>query len=350
MQKPLSKRILNALLLLSLTIFAFWFALKDDYQLVLRQISKISWVWLVFILALGILYYILQGIVLYLIGRTYKKDMRVQDGIDNAFIAAFFNGVTPLGGGQVAQTYAFRKLRMKYHDIASTLWMDFFIFQSVVLIYAGLLIIFKFTFALEMFPQFLILIIVGFLVNSSVIVCLWTMIRFPKIYTKISAWIIRLLHRLHIIKDMESTTKKWNQQLLYFQQEVNKLKHFRKLIFQCGLLYVFRQTLFYILPFIVAYALGVHLPLSDLINVIAISAFIHMLNALTPLPGDTGWTETAFILLFGLVFGRTNASSVMILWRLSTYHLNVIIGGIRFMKVKSKKVKKAENTQIKSSE
>ena len=75
--------------------------------------------------------------------------------------------------------------------------------------------------------------------------------------------------------------------------------------------------------------------LSDLINVLLMSACIHMLNALTPLPGDTGWTESAFILIFAVLFGRTEASSVMILWRVATYHIQLIAGGIIFLYVKS---------------
>ena len=109
------------------------------------------------------------------------------------------------------------------------------------------------------------------------------------------------------------------------------------MILQCAGLYIVRQTLFYSLPFLVAHAIGLTVQLSDLLNIMAISAFIHMLNALTPLPGDTGWTETAFIILFSILFGKTNAGSVMILWRMSTYHLNVVIGGCRFLKVKSRK-------------
>ena len=63
------------------------------------------------------------------------------------------------------------------------------------------------------------------------------------------------------------------------------------------------MTIFYAIPYVAALALQVPLSLSDLINVLLMSACIHMLNALTPLPGDTGWTESAFILIFAVLFG-----------------------------------------------
>lgn len=64
---------------------------------------------------------------------------------------SFFNGVTPLGGGQVAQTYAFRKLDMQYSDIASVLWKDFFLYQSTVLFYVSILLLTRFSYAMEHF-------------------------------------------------------------------------------------------------------------------------------------------------------------------------------------------------------
>lgn len=151
MQTTWKKRILQILLLLSLTAFACWFALKDDCAEVLYNISHISWYWIVLIAVLGTAYYLLQGIVLYRIAKPYKTDIRIWDGIHNAYIAAFFNGVTPLGGGQVAQTYAFRKLDMQYSDIASVLWKDFFLYQSTVLFYVSILLLTRFPYAMEHF-------------------------------------------------------------------------------------------------------------------------------------------------------------------------------------------------------
>ncbi|MEF9962627.1 MAG: lysylphosphatidylglycerol synthase domain-containing protein, partial [Erysipelotrichaceae bacterium] len=79
---------------------------------------------------------------------------------------------------------------------------------------------------------------------------------------------------------------------------------------------------------------GIKLNLMDFMNIILMSCFIQMLNALTPLPGDTGWTESAFILIFCTLFSRVEASSIMILWRFVTYYLNLLIGGITFLTIK----------------
>ena len=329
MQTTLRKRILQILLLLSLT------ALKDDCEEVLYNISHISWYWIVVLIGLGTLYYLLQGIVLYRIARPYKVDIRIRDGIHNAYIAAFFNGVTPLGGGQVAQTYAFRKLHLQYSDIASILWKDFFLYQSTVLVYVSVLLLLRFTYALKHFQFYFFLVLLGFAINASVILILWTMARFPRLYVKISRGIVTIGYRFHIVKNKAYTLEKWQGQILYFNEEIKKLKQDGRMIVEAVLLNFLRMTIFYAIPYIAAIALQVPLALSDLINVLLMSACIHMLNALTPLPGDTGWTESAFILIFAVLFGRTDASSVMILWRVATYHIQILIGGSIFLYVKS---------------
>lgn len=284
---------------------------------------------------MGTLYYLLQGIVLYRIARPYKADIRIRDGIHNAYIAAFFNGVTPLGGGQVAQTYAFRKLHLQYSDIASILWKDFFLYQSTVLVYVSVLLLLRFTYALKHFQFYFFLVLLGFAINASVILILWTMARFPRLYVKISRGIVTIGYRFHIVKNKAYTLEKWQGQILYFNEEIKKLKQDGRMIVEAVLLNFLRMTIFYAIPFIAAIALQVPLALSDLINVLLMSACIHMLNALTPLPGDTGWTESAFILIFAVLFGRTDASSVMILWRVATYHIQILIGGSIFLYVKS---------------
>lgn len=325
----------QAALLLSLIAFAFWFALKDDYEQVLKNLSHVSMVWLCLILLCGILYYLLQGYMLYTITKPYKEEITLKDGCFNAYIAAFFNGVTPLGGGQVSQTYAFRKLAISYQDIASILWKEFFLYQSVVVGFACVLLFTHIPFSIEHFSAYFLLVIVGLLINASVIWILWTMSHFPKLYTKISSLVVNLAHKLHIIKKKEETLEKWNTQVRYFSKEINKLKQDKKLIIKGILINLIRQLIYYSIPYLVGMGLGLPLHPEDIITVLVLSCFIHMLNALTPLPGDSGWTESAFILIFGVMFGKINASSIMILWRTATYYLNILIGGILFLIFKS---------------
>lgn len=344
MKNTLRKNILQIGLLLCLITFAFWFALKDNMDGVFHSLRHVSIICLVAIILMGILYYLIQGYLLATIAKRYDPQIRMRDGVENAYIAAFFNGVTPLGGGQVAQTYAFRKLHLSYTDIASILWKDFFLYQSVVVGLAIFLLLVNLQYSFTTYPAFIWFVYLGLAINASVILILLTMSHFPRLYAKLSDWLVIFLHKLHIVKDEEATLAKWNAQVHYFSREVKKLKEDRPLIIKALLLNLIRQLIYYSIPFIIGVGLGLHLDLTDYATVLLLSCFIHMLNALTPLPGDTGWTETAFILIFSVVFHRVNASAIMILWRMSTYYISIIIGGFTFLRMKTRK----EQKQIKA--
>ncbi|MEG0470646.1 MAG: flippase-like domain-containing protein, partial [Longicatena sp.] len=145
---------------------------------------------------------------------------------------------------------------------------------------------------------------------------------------------VNLLHRMHIVKNKNATLEKWNYQVHYFADEVKSLKKDKKLLIKGILINIFRQVIYYSIPFFVGIGLGIPLDMGDFILVLLLSCCIHMLNALTPLPGDTGWTESVFIIIFGFVFQRVYASSIMILWRMATYYIHIMIGGITFLVVK----------------
>ena len=337
MKKTIQKNIFQILLLAVLITFAFWFALKDNMDGVIENLKHVSSICIILIIVMGILYYSLQGYLLFCIARKYQPSITFRDGLKNAYTAAFFNGVTPLGGGQVAQTYAFRKLHISYRDIASILWKDFFLYQSVVVGFAFFLLVTNIALSFSTFSAFIWLIYLGFLINASVIVILWTMSHFPKLYGKLSDVLVVLLHKLHLIKNKEATLEKWNAQVHYFSKEVKKLKEDGHLIIKGLIVNLIRQIIYYSIPFVIGLGLGLPLSFSDLWLILLLSCFIHMLNALTPLPGDTGWTETAFILIFSIAFKRVNASAIMILWRMATYYMAILIGGFTFIRIKMSK-------------
>ncbi len=98
---------------------------------------------------------------------------------------------------------------------------------------------------------------------------------------------------------------------------------------------VIRLTILYVLPYAVALALGIDIHTSDLLDVIALSSFVVIANSFIPIPGASGGTEIIFGLLFrGLMGSLTGA--VMFLWRFSSYHIVVLIGGIVFAFLQSK--------------
>ncbi|MEG0314216.1 MAG: lysylphosphatidylglycerol synthase transmembrane domain-containing protein [Erysipelotrichaceae bacterium] len=335
------KNFINILLVFGLTVFGLWFSLRGNFKEVLDTIKQISPLWLIIILGMGIIYYCCNGVIVYILARKYRPDYKKREALTNAYIGAFFNGITPAGGTQVAQMYMFKKQGIKASDAGSILYTDFIIFQSTLLVYVGILMLIKFKSYLECNQQFSLIVFIGFLINASVIVILWILYKFPSLYEKASVKILHLLAKIHIVKDEEKTGIRWAQQIDNFTKEIRVLKKNKKLLVKLVGINIFRFSLYYSLPYIVALGLNVQIDPTLLFDIICLSAFVHMSNACSPLPGDAGFTEGAFVIMFSPLFGRSIAASIMVFWRFATYQLMIIIGGITFLIFKDKEVYRA---------
>lgn len=333
MDKTKSKYVLNILLISTLTIFVLWVTLKDNYKEVLGLIDNISWWWFVLILLWGIFYTMIIGGILTVFGRKYKKNYRLIDGIVNGFVGSFFSGITPSAtGGQFAQAYIFKKQGIKVSDGASILWADFIVYQTTMMIYVTVLFLLRFSHYIHM-PRLLFwMIVVGYLVNTCVIAFLWTMALFPKVYIKLSHLAVNLLAKIRIVKNKEKVLSEWNIQLASFTKEIKRLQKDKILIVKTVMINIFRMTVNFVLPFLIANAMGIPIGLGKMIDIIALSSFVMMASSFIPIPGASGGVEFVFTSLFAPVVGSvTKASSIMILWRFSTYHFVMLLGGFVFI-------------------
>lgn len=329
------KYVLNFLLIIGLTVLVLWLALKDNYEEVLGAISQMNGLFLAVILSWGILYTVVWGFVYFVLGKKYVSNYSLWKGIVVAFTGTFFSGITPSStGGQFAQAYILKKQGIKVSDGASLLWADFIIYQTTMMIYVTVLFLLKYQYYVSQSAWFN-LIMLGYVINAIVIIALYTMALFPNVYVTLSGAIIKVLARLRIIKDPQKKMDSLMLQMKSFTVEIKALSKDKKRILLCALINVLRLTLLYSQPFLVAWGLGIELPLATVIDVIALSSFVTIANSFIPIPGASGGTEFVFSLLFYSLM-KNLTSAVMVLWRFSTYHIVLFFGGLLFMIEKSR--------------
>ena len=316
-------------------------ALKDNYQEVITMISGMKSYWLVLIL-FGNHVFVYFGICINNFTRKNKKDYRFREGLSNYLVGFFFSSITPSStGGQFAQAYIFKKQKIKLSDGASILWGDFIIFQTTLMIYVTILFFLRYSYYVEIMGGILLVfILAGYGVNLAIIVVLWTMALFPKLYVKLSGNVVRILAKFKIVKDKEKTLVTWSEQVMSFTKEIKRLHHEKMLILKTAVLSVLRMSVQFSLPWVIANALGHPLGIEYLLDCLALSSFVMMANAFIPIPGSSGGTEFVFTMLYGyLLQDSALASSIMILWRFSTYHFIMIAGAITFVILKHKYTK-----------
>ncbi|NLW01487.1 MAG: flippase-like domain-containing protein, partial [Clostridiales bacterium] len=64
------------------------------------------------------------------------------------------------------------------------------------------------------------------------------------------------------------------------------------------------------------------------VEIIFVQAFLYMAVSFVPTPGSTGASETGFIFFFKLFFPKNLIFVSMVLWRLLSYHINIVTGAI----------------------
>lgn len=327
----------NIALVVGFTGLVLWLTLKDNYQEILSMIKGANVGWLLVIPALAILYQVIIGWILKRLTLLSNPKYKLSQGVVNAFVASFFHGVTPsASGGQFAQIYIFKKQGVRVSDSASILWMDFIIYQSTMVASVFILILLKFTYFYAHYSQFFLLVLVGFMINGAIIIGLWALVTFPKVYTWLSTKGILIGVKLHIVKDREKALANLDIQLERFASETKKLKGHRKTIILVILANFVRLFVYYIIPYFCALALNIPVDANLILDILALSSFVSMINCFIPIPGASGGTEATFILMFSTIFGSVGASSIMILWRFITYYFVMILGGLTFIYAKAK--------------
>lgn len=340
-KKILSNPIYSLALALGFTALVLFLVFKDNYKEILQLLGTVSPLWFLILFLLVIGYHFLIGWNLKILINARHVKYSFLDGLVNAIIASFWHGVTPsASGGQVGQMYVFHKQKVESSIAAGALWADFIIYQATMVIVVLMLILLRFSYFRSNFSNLFLFVILGFIVNSFVIVVLFCGVKFKRLYTFVTQGIINLLDKFHLIKDKARLAENLNLQLTKFTNCAEEFSKEPIVILKCVALQVLRLLIYYSIPFFVYLSMTIT-PTIDantatlLLDCICLTSYVTMINAFIPIPGASGGTEAIFVLMFTTLFGGVQASAIMALWRFYTYYLLMVIGAITFILFKN---------------
>ncbi|MCR1889385.1 lysylphosphatidylglycerol synthase transmembrane domain-containing protein [Longibaculum muris] len=290
--------------------------------------ARISWIAVMGIVMFS--YYLFDALSLWYFGLAYKKDYSFKQSFINAISGTFFNGITPFAsGGQFAQVYIFNKQGIPPTNSASILLMCFICYQSVLVLYTGIVLLFKYQYFVENQPAVFSLAILGFLINFVVILGLFGGAKSKKLQNFLTHNVLRFLSKIHIVKDYESTCVKIEQYLADFREQLNFLQRNKPVLVKSCLCNFMKLTIIYSMPFFAAKALNLNVSWNQFFDFLGLCSFIYLINAFLPIPGASGGSEGVYVLLFSFL-GTVGTSSSLFLWRFMSYYMGLIIGGLVF--------------------
>ncbi len=317
----------NFIFILILTFTVLFFSLKDNFFEVVKQIKNLNMIWLVVALLLTIGHWFFSSLAMYLIGKKFKSNLKINNIFKLNVVTQFFNGVTPFAsGGQPYQIYALKKERLSLVDSTNISIETFVTYQLALILLGSVAIISNKIF--NIFPEvsFLkFLVLIGFLVNLFVGLGLFTISLAQKFNHFILKHLINLGSKLKLVKDKDKTIENFNNHIKTFHDGTKNLLQDKKNLVIVVILQLISLITYYLVPLAILYSMGDYNSFDALISIVTTS-YVMIIGAFVPLPGGTGGLEYSFLTFFGNFISGSKLTTLMLMWRFCTYYFGVLAG------------------------
>lgn len=319
-----SKRINLVICGLAFVIMIVYLFFVDDPVEVWNALRSAKIGYLLMAVGCMLVYWLMESVALHTVAKEVHPQQKFKSSVIVSMIGQYFNCITPFSsGGQPIQAYYLVRFGVPLGSALTALLSKFIVYQAVLTIYSAVILIFRIGYVVETNALMLPLVIVGFIVNTAVIAGLLMLAFFRKPTVKIAHFVIRLLGKLHIVKDVDKRIEYIDQEMEMYYKNFQFIKKRPVLILKMCLYTVIQLTVFLAISYVIFLAFG--LKGWDFLTIISCQAFVLMISAFVPLPGALGAAEGSYVLFFGRIFeGFVNLSTVI--WRFLTFYLAIIVG------------------------
>ncbi|MBQ3474741.1 MAG: flippase-like domain-containing protein [Bacilli bacterium] len=332
----MKKMKINIILLVLVAFIVLFFSLKDNFFSVIDYLRSINYFWIIIACGFYVLNILFQSLAQYSFLKEVNSDYKKTSCFKLMSIAMFFNGITPFSsGGQPFEIYLLRKENIKVSDSANALLQNFITYQFA-LIFIGTVALLTNVY-LDIIPDDMLLrkiVIIGYLINVSVMALIIFLSRGKKTNTKIFNKIFNFIFKLRFIKNGEQKRQKAEKMLDDFYNSTAIMKNNFKNTVKSFLFNLLSLLCLYIIPLFIYLSLDNHE--MTIVNSLVLSGYTFLIGSFVPIPGGSGGLEYAYTTFFGIFYSGGLLSASMLLWRLITYYLGIIIGGITLVTYRKK--------------
>ena len=322
------KKVANIIVLAIVTCFVLYFSLKDNFNTFINEIINVNIFWLVISFLLAISFWFFKAIATTRIANIFKKDYSIIQGMRLVLEINFFHAKTPFAvGGQPYEIYTLKKSKLKITEATNVSIVNFIVYQIALVLLGIIAIVYNHHLVLLKENDLLKnLVVIGFLVNFIVIVALFLLTCTKKINKILMKFIIKVLNKIHLVKNKDEKIKQFNEYLNEFHQGAKILLQDKKLFIKLIFVHFIGLISSYLIPLTLAYAMGISSYTG--IEAIVLSSYVMLIGAFVPIPGGTGGLEYGFMTFYGSFIKGSKLNAIMLLWRFITYYFAMILGAI----------------------
>ena len=293
--------------------------------------------YIVFAFLAIIVYYVFDSLkFLFMIRRTTKK-WRPILSVKVSILGKYYDNITPLAsGGQPFQIYYLNKEGVPGGPAGAMPVVNFFFSQLAFFLIGIILFLTNTQALLASGAGTLVTASIGALIAFAMPLTIIVFSIFPKFAWKITKWVLKLLHRMRIIKDLPKTKRKVRTVIFDYARSLGLLNKSKLMILLNFILSSGMQIAFCSIPFFVLRACG-HTTTSW-IDILTMCFAVYAAVSYIPTPGNSGAAEISF----GLIFAVLSSEFLFwgtLLWRGLSYYITLLFG-IAILLINSARAKK----------
>ncbi|MGI6670592.1 MAG: lysylphosphatidylglycerol synthase transmembrane domain-containing protein [Christensenellales bacterium] len=324
-RQALSKA-LNALFIVGTFAGVVCFAFQSgDITKIGEALHSVSPWWLLGALGCFALHAFFEGAIVHAFFRFQRVNARLGSSILVGLIGMYYSAITPAAtGGQPMQVYAFKKRGVPPGIASSALAVKFFCWQSALLLMGGLLWAIFPEVVADTLKQGVWFLGVGFFANGVAVVLVILLAVSRNVVRAILIFMVKLAHKVRIVKDVAQTSSKWDAALMDFHASVDLLTGHPFQFLVLFLMSALQVTALMSAVYFVYRGFG--LSQAPYIHLLTIQLMLHIAASFTPLPGASGAQEGGFYLFFGNFFPSDIIFAALLIWRFVTYYASILAG------------------------
>ena len=329
MKESRLRKTIGGVSVLAVLVFVTYYLIMRDKDLgsVWQVVVNSSKIWLVVSSAAMAVYVFCGGWAIKVLMKGRGKKVTILQCFKYSFIEFYFSALTPSStGGQPAQFYYMEKDGLPASDSTVVLVAITVLYKGAFLVITAILFLLNTSYIAGPAERVWVLAVLGLLLNVGLITLLLLLLFSKNLINVIVRFFIRILARLHIVKNVVEKTEHYEKKLANYHKCASFfMKHKLVVLRAAGVLALQRLMLLFV-PYLVYKSFG--LSGYTMLQILATQALLNLCVDMMPLPGAVGISETVFLMLFTPIFTEAGITTAVLLSRGISFYLLLMVSGI----------------------
>ena len=304
-------------------------------------LMRMNPLWLIAALGCIIFSYITEMLSYYELAKKSDNRTNFRTSFRVTMAGQYFNSITPFaGGGQPFQIYYLMQDGIPMGRCANIIIVKSVIYEVAVFLMSVSSFIFNARRLNGIIGQFTLFFAIGVSINLIVIFFFALLLFNRTAAENVVNGVFRLLKWLRIIKDPDKYKKRKETELDSFLGGSEIIFSDIHAIVKSSFFQVLSLLSIYAIPWFMLVSLEGYK--SSFFDIVTSQSVLREITAYIPSPGAAGGAEGISYFFFNNFFTKSPIVSVILMWRILTYYLNIVFGGLSLVFIRRKDKKSSE--------